>query len=272
MMKRIFLLFVTLLSLAVCISCSKVGASTPEAHEISFLPGECLKSTELTHHLFEYNANVFDQPFVINSGHNAKGELELNCMTFAFEMDLDAEKESFSDFIASDYRYHPSQSVFSSFGKDSGMVMNGYETVYESITKSPNWLGGGINSTTIYYNGGLVITSTEEFAGIPAGENLASVAHVYLDPYAYSAFSLIDLLSVVGIPDNYAPLGRLIVIRIPTDGYQLADWAAKIHIEIPVKVGLFLNYLKDKETNPAATMQFRDEVLTCDFTTSKILK
>ena len=39
-----------------------------------------------------------------------------------------------------------------------------------------------------------------------------------------------------------------------------------IHLEIPVKVGLFLNYLNDRITNPNAEMKYRNEVLSGDFT------
>ena len=49
---------------------------------------------------------------------------------------------------------------------------------------------------------------------------------------------------------------------------QYAYETVNVHIEIPVKVGLFLNYLKDNKTNPDAQMLFRDEVLTCDFSMS----
>ena len=53
---------------------------------------------------------------------------------------------------------------------------------------------------------------------------------------------------------------------------QIVDDVLKISIEIPVKVGLFLNYLMEKKTNPDATMQFRDEVLTCEFTVPRGLR
>ena len=104
------------------------------------------------------------------------------------------------------------------------------------------------------------------------GDYDASVAHVFLDPLAFKAYSSIDILSGAGIPEGYAPLSRSISIRIPTEGFEIYDEPVKLQFEIPVKVGLFLHYLNNKMSDPTTTMQFRDEVLTYEFTMSGVLR
>ena len=69
-------------------------------------------------------------------------------------------------------------------------------------------------------------------------------------------------------PNEYLPLGRYISVLIPLGDYQFSYENVRFHFEIPVKVGLFLHYLKDKISDPNAEMQFKDEVLTCDFSMS----
>lgn len=235
---------------------------------MSFIPGECLKGNKLSLHLFESDSQVHDKPFIISSQYNASGELEKSCMTFGFDMLLDVERESIQN--GKDYRYLPTEIVYSAFGKDSKDVRKEYEAVYKSIIRNPSKIKP-LNSSSIFYDEGLVITSSEAFAGIPSGRNLASVAHVFPDPIAYNVLSVLDK-SNLGVPDRYSPLGRSIIITIPTEGFELVEKTADIHIEIPVKVGLFLTYLKDRKDNPNAVLQLRDEVLTCNFTIRQILQ
>ncbi|MBO7117163.1 MAG: hypothetical protein J6V81_00625 [Bacteroidales bacterium] len=253
-------------------SCGKMPSASQDAREITILPGECLNNNTLWHHLFEYHAQEYVLPYIVNSQRNAFGELEANCMQFAFELDLDAEKENLHRCNKTEYRYRPTENVFSSFGESTKLVKEQYEVVYDSIKESPYWKGGTLCSTTIYYSGGLVIKADEDFAGVPAGENIASVAHVFYSPEAFLAHSCIDILSDAGIPESYVPLTKGISIRIPTEGFEIIDRAVKLQFEIPVKVGLFLHYLNDRMSDPTATMQFRDEVLTCEFTMSGVLR
>ncbi|MBR4002089.1 MAG: hypothetical protein IKI89_06970 [Bacteroidales bacterium] len=262
-MKKIVLIIGVLLVISSCLGFG--GAATPEAHEISFIPGECLKSSKLQPAYYDaptiIGAPTTDEkaPFWIYTDHRPKS------LAFTLEMDLDIKMESFSSFITSDYRYCPSDIIFKSFGNSSKLVKNEYETAYESIKNSPDWVTHSLCLSSIYYCGGMVITASKEFAGIAAGDNLASVAEVY-NPDSYYRLPFID------VPEGYLPLSRFATILIPMGDRQIVDDVLKISIEIPVKVGLFLNYLMEKKTNPDATMQFRDEVLTCEFTVPRGLR
>ncbi|MBO4844081.1 MAG: hypothetical protein J5490_05790 [Bacteroidales bacterium] len=261
--KKIVLLLGVLFVISSCLGFG--GAATPEAHEISFIPGECLKSCKLQPAYYDaptiIGAPTTDEkvPFWIYTAHRPKS------LAFSLEMDLDIKMESFSGFIASDYRYCPSDNIFKSFGDSSKLVKNEYETAYESIKNSPDWVTHSLCLSSIYYCGGMVITASDDFAGIPAGENIASIAEVY-------NYDSDRRLPFINVPEGYISLGRFICVLIPMEDRQIVEDVLKISIEIPVKVGLFLNYLMDKRTNPDATMQFRDEVLICEFTVSRGLK
>ena len=62
-------------------------------------------------------------------------------------------------------------------------------------------------------------------------------------------------------------LPRCLVVVIPISENDLSNNDnINIHLEIPVKVGLFLNYLNDRITNPNTEMKYRNEVLSGDFT------
>ena len=114
-------------------SCGGYGAATPESHEISYIPGECLKSNKL--HPLSFDApSISGAPFL-----NEKVPFHIytvsntpKSLSFPLEMDLDVVKESFSDFIASNYRYYPSDNVFKAFGDSSFMVEEGYEKAYRT--------------------------------------------------------------------------------------------------------------------------------------------
>ncbi|MBQ9878027.1 MAG: hypothetical protein IJM29_03870 [Bacteroidales bacterium] len=263
-----------LLGIALVISaCGKImGASAPEAKEISFIPGECLRGTILTPNTFDAPSIIGEplsldkEPFTIADNALIRSiSLCPKSLCFSLEMDLDRERE-FMSFKAADYRFYPSYDVYEAFGSSSNTVEKEYEVFYDNITKSSDWVGQSIRLSSIYYCGGLVITASEDFAGIPAGENLASIAYVYTEDSYYH-------LPILEVPDNYMPLSSGgAYVYIPMGEYNLVKDVVKFHIEIPVKVGLFLNYLNDKRTDPNATMQFRDEVLTCEFTMGRGLR
>lgn len=250
-------------TLVFCIlsSCGKLGAGTTEAIELSYIPGECLRSNILKTCLFDAPGIIgkiesFDKvPFFIYTSHKPKS------LSFPLEMELDVERESLSHQKGSDYRYYPSSGVYKAFGKESKNVENAYEAAYSNIKNCPDWLGGSISLSSIFYCEGLVITANKDFAGIPAGENIASIAEID-SPFAYYRLPFVDF------PNEYLPLGRYISVLIPLGDYQFSYENVRFHFEIPVKVGLFLHYLKDKISDPNAEMQFKDEVLTCDFSMS----
>jgi hypothetical protein len=81
----------------------------------------------------------------------------------------------------------------------------------------------------------------------------------------------IDIPSIQ-VPDGYTPILPGLVLSFPVGENEVVNEDVTFHIEIPVKVGMFLTLLKDRFTYPEAEMQFRDEILTCDFTIPRNLK
>ena len=107
------------------------------------------------------------------------------------------------------------------------------------------------------------LTSSHDFHGIIAGDDLSSIAYLYSDELPYDEYEL----PIITVPSDYQLLSPVMLVRIPlSEDDVIEDEDITFHIELPVKVGMFLAMLNDRLTDPDAEMQFRDEVLTCDFT------
>ena len=147
----------------------------------------------------------------------------------------------------------PTDATFSVFKNNSKRVKKEYKNCFSEIQSQ---VGEEFNLTSIYYDDGIKLISDHSFNGIPAGENLWTITK------AYPSNQLkICLLSF----ENALP--NCLYIMIPLSENDLSDKDdIHIHLEIPVKVGLFLNYLNDRITNPYAEMKYRNEVLSGDFT------
>lgn len=252
------------------LSCSELPATRRDPREVSLLPGECLISTNLQHHYFESDAQVFDVPILINRIYNASNVLEPEGMSIAFDLDMDIETETIStirlDGPAMEYRWKPTKTVYSSFKENSVKAEEAFDAYYSLFINDPDITGLFTYPSTIYYCGGMSLRASVPFCGIPEGENLDSVAYIHYDPLAN-----IQLPSIT-IPADYISLGKTILIRIPIQDYELVDKEVSFHLEVPVRVGLLLKYLLDKELDPDVQMQFKEVVLTCDFTINKSLQ
>lgn len=165
------------------------------------------------------------------------------------------------------YRNIPSKDVYNTFGTYSRRVKKAYNDIFGAYyaTANPNL---GITST-IYYCGGMIMTADKTFAGVPAGDNLAEVVIMPIPNDKYSHVSRYGFTPIptIDVPEGYSIIGNNTAIYFPIDDHVLIDGEeVTFHLEIPVKVGLLLTLLRDRLTNPDAQMQYRDEVLTCDFT------
>ena len=105
------------------------------------------------------------------------------------------------------------------------------EGVYDSFASS--WSGSNFSLVTILYNGGISLKADREFAGFQPGEDLGPA------------------LRCAGIWSDYA----------------FIDEHVTFDLEIPVRVVMYLGWLNDKLSNPAAPVPYKDEVLHCRFTT-----
>lgn len=243
---------------AICsfVSCELAAPGT-EVREVSLLPGECLRSSTL----------IFDESthFSINDYGHPRG------FVIAFDMDLDEEYQVLKRALgpigfATNCRYKPKDLVFNGFGKMSSQMKKEYETLYTEYSK--DILEPNTSLTTIYYQDKLSLTADKAFAGIPSGEDLSSIVLNPQIAYKYYYYPIPD----IDVPTEYIPLPRRFAIVIPVADFQEVVEPVKMHLEIPVRIGMLLNYLNDKLSDDNATMTFRDEILTCDFTILKSLQ
>lgn len=246
---------ILLLSLGIFLlaGCGKYGAATPEVEYLSLIPGECLNSGDL---VFSYEGfretGIYQHPRVL---------------FFNFTLDLDVEKDVVNwiggkvGHRPAVVRFKPKETVYKNYGINANQVKRDYESYYTFYQETVNPSVVLSDLTTIYYSEALSLTADKEFAGIPAGEELSSLV---LGPKEYGC-GIVYSPPIAAPADCYA-LTRWFNFYIPIDdGREVVEETVTFHFELPVKVGMLLNYLHDSQTNPDATIEFRDEVLTCDF-------
>lgn len=251
-MKRFLLL--VLPAVLVIAACGKFGAATPDALELSLTPGECLESTTLR---FWENYG-----FVTHSGRDNG---------FGIRLSLDIDTDHMVNEVVSRvngvgrvrvYRLCPGDAEFASFGNDSNAVKDSYYSIVNTCLSTD----GLIQLTTVYSDGSFSLRANTSFAGIEAGEELSGLAYLAEVKHPYSS------PFPVNPPQGMVSLPRNIEIIIPLNDREIIDDTVVMHVEIPVKVGMLLHTLQDRLTNPDAAMQYRDVVLTGNFTIPKNLE
>lgn len=264
---RVTTLFLTTIAV---LSCNNFGAATPESHEHSFLPGECLNSPNMTFYpdIFYDTLHPCTIGFLVGQGMMEDPGIEsiMNSATIRLSFSLDMNIETdVSGFWNTEYRYIPGDESFSQFGSNSAKLSNEYERVYKEIDFTSLSQGRSSAYSTVYYSGGMSLTSDRTFLDFAPGENIASLA--FLVDYC----PWIDKLEVPGILHEAVghTLGRAFTLAIPVDGYEVLDESITFNLSVPVKVGMYLTWLNERLTDPDAELHYRDETLTCNFTITK---
>lgn len=249
-------------------SCGKMGSSTPAESTRILLPGECLSSPELSY----YTPN--------SEGQQVNG----NCFLFGFTMDLTCHKKERIDNkeIALSWRDVPSDELFSSFGINQAVVKSEYERVFEDFSKSyeSRFHQSFYSIVTILYNGGVSLVANKEFAGYPAGENLAPLItnnpiydNIVLEsgenPIIAPGFNTpSNAGGFLGIPLDYISMTKDgVEFCIPMGEHKLIEDEVTFELFIPVKVVQYLTWFNNRISDPNAPVPFKDEVLHCSFTT-----
>lgn len=239
-------------------SCGKFGAARPCASEITICPGECLSSSEMV--LSRDWAEI-----VPAIGRNELFVVIATDMGSHMQYVVLRRNEEFG-FITHE-SFTPSDEVFAAFGEDAAQTKTSFWEAFDAYGKSEGgkYLDGLISTSTVYINvDDIVITADTEFAGVPAGVNLASIVHITDCNQNQSVKPVPGII----VPKNHFPLSntclRLWFKGADFEGRNIVRDDVNLHIEIPAKVGLYLTMLRDRLTNPEAEMQYRDEVLTCD--------
>ena len=267
--------------LVICCSCHR----TPGLHrnpgpdiserDISLLPGECLVSNDLT-------------CTYCNQSNYAKTYL----FEFAIDLDIQAEQVG-TNTVFKQVRHLPSDKVFQRFGSDEAQVREDYYNVCRELTHT---------QTTFFYDKeDIVLTADAEFAGIPAGENIASLfmdstyplenwptgksypIPSYIEPFMIGQDNMLLMISPgyriqygpdnnmddymndegVIIPmDKQALLGFKIYVL---NKYKFVRKSINFKLTLPIKSAQYLTWIKDRFSNDDAKMSYKNEVLICSF-------
>lgn len=257
-----FLYYTALIALVfLSISCENVaGTPDPLSNEV-FLTGECLASNELICYMAE----------------REEGELvQNNKYRFAWELNITSTvvEENYSPT-----RIHPreipSKECYKEFGDRKNAVKQAYNEVFYSF--GPQYFGR-IDIITVLYDGGLSLVADKEFAGHPAGEELAPYivqrrgsASGQDRPEECLSFprnSRDSVQEYLNIPLKYGcVLGRFARFDFPVDGFEPVEEKVNFEVLIPVKVVNYLHWLDAKLMNPNAPVPYQEDTLHCSFHT-----
>lgn len=253
----LFLLFMKRLSqfLIICIGLSLASchsfweSATDDGEEKTLLTGECLRSYELLHHS--------STAFHINDYYGPKS------FVFGFALDLDKTIE-YNRENPIDYRYIPSENVLADFDGGVKRLQEQYESLYQDVSYG----AGGFRVVTLFYKEGATLTADKDFAGHPKGENLSPYCNWRLMLHPLEELSL-PVDSVIDYPYLVNTSGG---IYFPIGDCTIIDEEVTFTLTIPVKVGMYLTWLYNLQSNPEAQIPFHDEVLHCTFTIGKSLR
>jgi hypothetical protein len=243
-------------------SCAKnLPAQWPGPYPvISLVPGECIQGTELvlTNHIIE----------------SIEGRQE---RVFGFKLvDVVSKYEAPSEYFK---RFVPTDELFAQYGERAKAVKEKYEDIYrKNIAHNFNIYTVSVDTLNI------VLTADKDYAGIPAGDNLAKIMKLKLysnDRLAsYIPFPA-DVL-FTNMPDfqGEAPVtlknGEKIegwhgacAFRLITDGYSVTKETVHFNLQIPVRIYNYLQWLNDSLSDENAPITWRDEVFISSFTVER---
>ena len=276
----------------ILVSCGGMGGAMPVYETSTFLPGECLASVELalndgsqeqSLHIgdgYEVDSDVY---FLNNTIHGVNKETS-DGLYFCFFLDVKNHVIGRVDRSVCPERTGnwdiPSRELFQSFGKDANTIEEEFWKSFRKVAAVANNYDGIdlFNFATILYDGGLSLTADRPFAGYSAGENLAPLltCHPFYvgrdntsEPSVISSW--MNTPEIIGrgleLPMDYTSLtfGKSILFTIPKGPFGIVEESVEFHLEIPVKVIMYLTWLRDRLTDPNAPVPYRNEVLKCSF-------
>ena len=245
--------------------------------EVSLIPGECLIDNELT-------------CVYCNSSSGWKSYL----FQFAINVDVDYEIVEKGYVVTTSYpkvhRHIPSDSVFQQFGSNSRQVKEQYNNI---------WSGISFTQCTFFYEEGIMFTADKDFAGIPAGENLAGLISglritpenkgKYIAPFGAEQGDMLCLGTSTNIYE-YGPSNNMadynaddfVVHKVEKQAFFSFSVSAQdcsfpkervqFTLEIPIKSAQYLTWLNDRLSDENAQMTWKEEVLTCSFSSNTGLR
>lgn len=234
--------FLILLNISSC-----TVSSDAEGYFYSFMPGECLSTTDL---VFREDDREVDM-----MAYNGD-------FLFLFGMVFDNYYEVRTNETT--ILRVPSNQLFDSFGKNSEDVKQIYLDRLNAIRgeRAPD---AHFIIASVLYEQGMSLIANKEFAGHPAGENLA--------PYlTLSEDSIITSPNCLGLPSESCLLTAPLKMTLPVGNSEIVSEDVAFSLEIPVKVVNYLNWINNMISDENAPLLYEEKVLRCDFTVHKRLK
>lgn len=249
--KFIAIIAITLVIDCLFVSCNVFPVAVAEPHFDELIPGECLNSHELQTACEISSSNGY-----------------LFCISIDLDLDIETKPELSS---YTEYRRLPSDRVFDSFLKSAKLVRDAYEEAYTyKCTKADSFLP---HCTTIFYDKGIVLTANKEFAGHPAGENLIPFFNIS-GGYGllYPKEKVNGAILLPSDMDYDSIVAGKSIISFPIGNYSVVSERTEFELSIPVKVGMYLKWLYDRQSNPEAPIQLDEVVLHGSCISSKSLR
>lgn len=247
------------LMLCMCIiacSCNiEPNEKTPDSVEMTLLPGECLKSTQIVLDRCEFDQNP--------------GGLE---MVFAIDEECEFETvKSYRNYCC--YRYAPTDNIFKEFYNNASYVRESYDSFWRRFV-GRKWL-----FSTIFYDSGISLVADKDFAGVKAGNNIA-LNNIDFGEWHRGQENPTVVLKLApttslnfpadeGFQHNYCLYRRYLDMMFPADISELMDEDVSLTLSVPVKTVLLLTWFNDQLANPDAPLPVREDTLTCSFTIHK---
>ncbi len=227
------------------VSCSLLPAAMPDPWpSLSLIPGECLQSSELV------------CSYAAAEGHNYK---------LSFALDLNVEYEVLeNDFYGrpKKHRYMPSEQLFQKFEGNASVVKEEYNNIWNSMDSNYDY-----SFCTLLIEGFSLVADVE-FAGFPAGDNLFPlVSESWFNKKLPSSIPF-DSHFVDNSFIKYSDCSTGIFLDFNNEEYEIVRQRVNFILEMPVKSAQYLTWLNDRLTDENAQMTWKDEVLTCTFSSN----
>ena len=231
-------------------SCSRLPASTPDSKvkDVSVIPGECIVDKELSCH----------SAFIVDSYYR-----------FFFKIGLDVSNVVYS---SGDNSYEPSDDVYNRFGENAQIVKEEYKNILAKLKIQQN---KAISSLFFYEDTGFSLTADRDFAGVKAGDNLVSLFEKGKINWENYDLNLLPLQLCEQFPFDYMlyiQSGQFIKFDLHIGNFQPVRETVTFTLTLPIKSVQFLTWLNDKLTDENAPMTWKDEVLTCTFSSNTGLR
>lgn len=271
MLKNSKMVSLTVVLLITIAGCQKSG--TIPAEEKYFITGECLKSELLQYDVYNQIPSYGVDSCMINS--------DRIVLPLSFDMEYSKEVVSQWNGRTTEYRYVPSEAAFHRFvGANPEKVRSAFEEIYNRANQESRPI---IYLSTVFYDGGLELVADRDFAGIPAGDNLAPILRQqgstsspsnYTEDLfpKYSDLPVSRQFPVTGQFVDMAMVPPVFSLLIPVNGHKVVHKTIHFQLTIPVKSVNYLQWLNATMDDPAAPMPYEERVLHCSFSTRAILQ